>query len=113
MRCHESSEAVLWFWLVLHRRVDCRAKGSRVHYRTRAADGRGNALSADCEVWFGELASLNPMRQRIIEQMDKGERHPKKMSLVSLSQDTISLLNFASKKPLNPWEELLFDLRGR
>jgi hypothetical protein len=53
------------------------------------------------------------MRQRIIEQMDKGERHPKKMSLVSLSQDTISLLNFASKKPLNPWEELLFDLRGR
>ena len=55
----------------------------------------------------------HPMRQRIIEQMDKGERHPKKMSLVSLSQDTISLLNFASKKPLNPWEELLFDLRGR
>src|SRR4029079_19146190 len=41
IRCHDCSEAVLWFWLVLHRRVECRAKGSRVHYPTRAADGRG------------------------------------------------------------------------
>jgi len=43
----------------------------------------------------------------------QGRVAPQEMSLVLLSQDTISLLNFASKKPLNPSEELLFDRRGR
>ncbi len=43
----------------------------------------------------------------------QGREAPQEMSLVLLSQDTISLLNFASKKPLNPSEELLFDRRGR
>jgi hypothetical protein len=45
----------------------------------------------------------HPMRQRIIEQMDKGEPSGvPKMSLLLRGEDTIDGLNSVSQKPLNP-----------